>query len=82
VGFVFPKRWWYWTVAMWTVVGVLSVSHMLFYFFDGQAPVFNLICRVVSLYTLLWVLQFPGYGDKLIFHAKDNIVRVLRGSKR
>lgn len=82
VGFVFPKRWWYWTVAMWAVVGALSASRMLFYFFDYQVPILNLVCRAVGLYTLLWVLQFPGYGDKLIFCAKDNIVRVLCGSKR
>lgn len=80
VGFVFPRRWWYWTIAMWTFVGGLSMVRMVVpFFFSELSPVFNMVCRVVSLYTLLWVLQFPGYGDKLIFRVKDKVGETLHG---
>ena len=79
VGFKMPERWWYWTVAMWTFVGLLSVLRMLFFLFPNQSPILNLVCRVVGLYTLLWVLQFEGYGDKLIFKAKDKVCGALHG---
>jgi hypothetical protein len=77
LGFSVPKRWWYGSAVAWTAIAALEVLYI-----QHVLPLEALyLCRAIGLYTLLWVLQFPGYGSKLIFRVKDKVFRGLGYAK-
>lgn len=74
-GFEVPPRWWYTSAVAWTAISVIQVVYM-----NRLSPVGSsilMLSRGIGLYTLLWILRFPGYGDKLIFRLKDRISSVV-----
>lgn len=68
-----PKRWWYTSVVAWAVIALFSTFHMMGYIVGDLWTWTMYLCRAIGLYTLLWILRYPGYGDKLIFKVKDLI---------
>ena len=77
LGFRVPGRWWYWSVAMWAAVAGVEFIRLNFHPPSFISIPLLYFCRALGLYTLLWVLQFPGYGDKLIFRLKDRLSEAL-----
>jgi hypothetical protein len=67
-GFTIAPRWWYTSIMAWTLIAVNQVLYMTL---PEATPNALYLSRAVGLYTLLYILRFPGYGDKLIFKVKE-----------
>jgi hypothetical protein len=71
VSFRFPRRWWYWSIAMWVVVAALAYARMMFGLPQPFGAASLYFSRILGLYTLLWVLRFPGQEeDKIILRVR------------
>jgi hypothetical protein len=67
-GFTIGDRWWYTSAVAWTVIAVLQVLYMQL---PNASPNILYLSRAIGLYTLLYILRFPGYGGKVIFKLKE-----------
>lgn len=65
LGFKFPRRWWYWSVAAWSLITALALAKLYLAPSVSMAWV-NLVCRAIGLLTLTWILRFPGQGENRI----------------
>jgi len=73
-GFTPPRRWWYWSVAVWTVVLGLTYFRL-----TGALPspwrlVSLYLSRWLGLLTLTWILRYPGQPENRIIYTVRNIL--------
>lgn len=74
-GFKLPSRWWYWSCAAWTLISALSLMRIL-YLLPVSSSIINIVCRGVGLFTLLWVMRFPGQPEnRIIYTVREALSR-------
>ena len=69
-----PSRWWYWSVATWTVILVLTYLRMVSFFPSPWNTVSLYFSRWLGLFTLLWVARYPGQAENTIITRVRNIL--------
>ena len=78
LGFKFPKRWWYWSCAAWTVIVSLS-SIKLFLIPTLPSMWVNMVSRIIGLFTLTWILRFPEQPEnRIIYTVREGLTRYDR----
>jgi len=83
LGLKVPQRWWYWSVAAWAAIAAIEFMYMQDLIPLTFRPWILYLSRLIGLYTLLWILRFPGQAeDKIICKIRELLVRYdHRGAK-
>ena len=73
--FSVPENWFRYSCYAWTVIVGLEAINLQFHPPWPYGPVALTLCRFIGLFTLLWILRFPGQPENRIISMAREVLR-------